>query len=313
MQSSGGGFLPALLCCCLLTCNQALAGEQQASASELIAKGAYLAHAAGCGVCHTAKEKTATPYAGGRALHTQFGTFFAPNITPDKSTGIGTWTEQDFVQALHRGTRPDGSQLYPVFPYTSYTRLSNTDAKALWAYLHSLPPVRQSNKPHKLKWYAPPRFAVWFWKKLYFDPGRFKPSPNKSMDWNRGAYLATAAGHCVECHTPRNLLGGLRQKLEYAGAANKPEDFVAPNITPDPQTGIADWSREDIAEYLHSGLTPDGDTAGNIMAEFIDKGFSHLRKQDLLAIAGFVKSLPPINHRTDHKKPAAKQARPAWD
>jgi len=313
MQSFGGGRLLALLCCWLLASTPAQAAEQQAASPELIARGAYLARAAGCAICHTNKDKQAQAYAGGRALHTEFGTFYAPNITPDKATGIGTWSERDFVQALHQGIRPDGSQLYPVFPYTSYTRLTNADARALWAYLQSLPPIHQANRPHRLRWFAPPRFSIWFWKMLYFKPGRYQPEPGKSKEWNRGAYLATAAGHCVECHSPRNLLGGLKDKLEYAGAENKPEDFVAPNITPDPQTGIADWSRGDIAEYLQSGLSPDGDTAGSIMAEFIDKGFSHLRKQDLLDIATFIKSLPPIKHRVGHKKPAAKQARPAWD
>jgi len=283
------------------------------AAADLISKGAYLARAAGCSVCHTATAKQARPYAGGRALHTVFGTFYAPNITPDKTTGIGRWSEEDFVRALRQGLRPDGSQLYPVFPYTSYTRLRDTDVRAIWAYLHSLSPVRQPDKAHVLKWYAPPRFAVWFWKKWYFNPGRFQPDPHKSKSWNRGAYLATAAGHCVECHTPRNLLGGLKSALKYAGSENKPEDFVAPNITPAAQTGIADWSRQDLVVYLQSGLTPDGDTAGSVMAEFIDDGMSHLRKQDLMDIAEFIKSLPPIEHRLGHKHKPAGQDKPAWD
>ena len=281
--------------------------------NSIVAKGQYIAQAAGCSICHTDRKHKGKPFAGGRPLHTPFGTFYSPNITPDKSTGIGNWTEQDFTRALHQGVRPDGSHFYPVFPYTSYTKLTDDDVHALWAYLGSLTPVQQRNKSHDLKWYAPPRFVVWFWKLLYFTPGRYKENPQHSASWNRGAYLATAASHCDECHTPRNILGAIKQNLLYAGADVKAENFVAPNITPASKTGIGDWDNDDLVTYLQTGLDPDGDTAGSIMAEFIDQGFSHLRKEDLQSIAEFISSLPPIEHSLRKKQKQAPRKKPEWE
>jgi mono/diheme cytochrome c family protein len=281
--------------------------------TEEVAKGEYIAHAAGCVVCHTDRKHKGKPFAGGRALHTPFGTFYAPNITPDKDTGIGNWSEQQFLNALRKGVQPNGDNLYPVFPYTAYTKLSNDDSRALWAYLRSLTPVQQPNKAHDLKWYAPPRPIVWFWKLLYFTPGRYKPDPQHSDSWNRGAYLATAAAHCGECHTPRNILGGKKTNLRYAGADNKEEDFFAPNITPAPKTGIGDWTIQDLVTYFQLGLDPDGDTAGNVMAEFIDNGLSHLRKADLQAIAAYITSLPAIEHSIGKKQEQPPHQKPEWE
>jgi len=310
-------FRSGLLCLlevyCLLLSPSILAAQNTQATPDIITKGKYLTQAAGCGVCHTDKDNHGKPYAGGRALHTEFGTFFAPNITPDKSSGIGDWSEHDFLNALREGERPDGSNLYPVFPYTSYTQLRDEDARAIWAYLRSLPPVQQANKPHHLKWYAPPRFMVWFWKILYFTPGRYRDNPQRSASWNRGAYLASAVSHCAECHTPRNILGGEKTNLRYAGADNNPEDFVAPNITPAPRTGIGDWNRDDLVTYLQSGLDPDGDTAGSVMAEFIDSGLSHLSKSDLRAIADYIHALPPREHALKKKAKHANTQKPEWD
>jgi mono/diheme cytochrome c family protein len=312
MMSIRGGLVCTVLVSGLLLSSVTFAAQNDKTAPDFIAKGKYLTEAAGCIVCHTDADHHGAAFAGGRALHTTFGTFYAPNITPDKRTGIGNWSEQDFQRALHDGIRPDGSNLYPVFPYTSYTQLRDEDVRAIWAYLRSLPPVQQPNKTNQLKWYAPPRFMVWFWKKLYFDPGRYRDNPQRSVSWNRGAYLVNAVAHCAECHTPRNILGAEKSDLRYAGANNIPEDFVAPNITPDANTGIGDWSRGDIVEYLQTGLDPDGDTAGNVMAEFIDSGLSHLSKNDLQAIAEYVKSLPSIEHSL-HKKSKQATQKPEWD
>lgn len=289
------------------------AADNDKTAPALLVKGEYLTQAAGCIVCHTDHANHGIPFAGGRALHTTFGTFYAPNITQDKATGIGNWSEQDFLHALREGVRPDGSNLYPVFPYTSYTQLRDEDARAIWTYLRSLPPVHQVNKANLLKWYTPPRFMVWFWKKMYFHPGRFHENAKRSASWNRGAYLANAVAHCAECHTPRNVLGAEKQHLRYAGANNVPEDFVAPNITPAVDTGISDWSNGDIVEYLQTGLTPDGDTAGSVMAELIDTGFSHLRKTDLETIAEYIKSLPPIEHSLQKKSKQTNTNKPEWE
>lgn len=287
--------------------------NNQTPDKALIDKGKYIAEAAGCINCHTDFDHKGKPFAGGLPLHTPFGTFFSPNITPDKKTGIGQWTEKQFLRALRQGVDDEGENLYPVFPYTSYTRLTDDDSKALWAYLRSLPPVEQTNKAHDLKWYTPPRLFVRFWKWLYFKPGRYQPNPHKSASWNRGAYLSMAASHCGECHTPRNILGGKEQSLRYAGTVNKEENFVAPNITPASNTGISDWSVSDMVTYLSMGMDPEGDFAGSVMAEFIDNGFSKLRKEDLQDIGEYVLSLPPIEHSLRKKESEAPSEKPSWD
>ena len=312
------GHLAAVVLGCLVaganvSASDAMLTAPSVTAQGRVAQGEYIARAAGCSICHTDRKHKGKPFAGGRALRTPFGIFYAPNITPDNTTGIGTWTEQDFVRALRKGLRPDGANLYPVFPYTSYTRLSDDDARALWAYLRSLAPVRQVNKAHELKWYAPPRLLVWFWKQLYFTPGRYQANPQRSASWNRGAYLATAAAHCGECHTPRNILGGKKSDLRYAGAENKEEDFFAPNITPAGNTGIGNWSIKDLVTYFQLGLDPDGDTAGSVMAEFIDDGLSHLRKEDLQAIAEYIKTLPAIEHSLKKKNTQAPRKKEEWE
>lgn len=298
---------------CTLLPVSAAWSAQVATAPDMIAKGKYLSLAAGCDICHTESDHHGAPFAGGRALHTQFGTFYTPNITPDKATGIGNWTEQDFRHALRQGILPGGSNLYPVFPYTSYTKMRNADITALWDYLHTLPPVHKVDKPHDLKWFAPPRFMVWFWKKLYFYPGRFKDNPKRSASWNRGAYLVNAVSHCAECHTPRNMLGGEKLSLRFAGSKNVPEKFLAPNITADPSTGIGNWSIGDIVEYLKTGLDPNGDVAGSVMADFITDGFSHMRDSDLKDIATYIKSLPPIKHSMRKKPKKHQQPNAPWD
>lgn len=280
---------------------------------SLVEKGEYIARAADCITCHTDRKQKGKPFAGGRPLKTVYGTFYTPNITPDIDTGIGNWSERDFNRALREGLRPDGTQLYPVFPYTAYTKLTDDDIKALWAYLRSLSAVNQTNKTHELQWYAPPRFMVAVWKMMYFTPGRYQENTQKSAKWNRGSYLVEAAGHCSECHTPRNILGGIDSSLLFAGAQNKEEDFVAPNITPAKNTGISDWTVGDLVTYFRIGLTPDGDSAGNIMADVIDDGLSHLRKEDLQAIAEFVHTLPPIEHAMSRVREKSEQNKPEWE
>ena len=278
--------------------------------APLVLQGEYVYRAAGCFGCHTDHKHHGKPLAGGRALVTPFGTFYTPNITPDAQTGIGKWSEQDFIRALREGLDHSGEQLYPAFPYPAYTQLSDQDIRALWAYLRSRAPVRQANKAHDLKWFAPPRPLIRLWKALYFTPGAYQPDARKSATWNRGAYLAQAAAHCGECHTPRNALGGSDTNLRYAGTRKGPDNSVVPNITPDNKTGIGKWSARDLADYLESGLMPDGDTAGALMAEVIDDGLHYLRKDDLAAIAEYVTSLPAIEHavrKADRKKTAPKK------
>ena len=275
----------------------------------LVKQGEYVYRAAGCYGCHTDEKHAGKPLAGGHALATPFGSFYTPNITPDPETGIGRWSEQDFFRALREGLSPTGDHYYPSFPYPSYTKLTDEDLRALWAYLKAQPPVKQANRKHDLKWFARARSFVGSWKGLYFTPGAYRPDATKSAVWNRGAYLAEAAAHCGECHTPRTALGGIQSGMHYAGTREGPDDSVVPNITPDKKTGIGRWRASELAEYLETGMTPDGDSAGDLMAEVIDNSLQYLRKEDLAAIAEYVLSLPPVEHsvRKTGKKPVKKE------
>jgi len=284
------------------------AGQTQEQFSRLVKQGEYIYRAAGCYGCHTDTKQHGQPLAGGHALVTPFGTFYTPNITSDPETGIGRWSEQDFQRALREGRNPAGDNYYPSFPYPSYTKLTDDDLHALWTYLKIQPPVQQANRKHKLKWFARSRSFVGTWKGLYFTSGAYRPDAEKSVTWNRGAYLAEAAAHCGECHTPRSALGGIQTELHYAGTRDGPDDSVVPNITPDKKTGIGGWRASELVTYLGTGLTPDGDSAGDLMAEVIDNGLHYLRKEDLAAIAEYVLSQPPVEHSVHKpKKPAKKE------
>ena len=248
-----------------------------------------------CFTCHTDEKSGGKPFAGGRALATPFGTFYSPNITPDRDTGIGRWSDAEFLRALKRGVRPDGADLFPVLPYTSYTHMSDADALAIKAYLFSLAPVRQQNKPHDVKPFAW-RFPVKFWKWLFFTPGDFVPDPKATAEVNRGAYLVTGLAHCGECHTPRNLAGAVRPSLALAGTLDGPEGERAPNITPDQTTGIGKWSADDLVTLLKTGTTPDFDNVQGTMGQTVRDGFKYLSDADLRAIAAYILSRSPIEH-----------------
>jgi len=270
--------------------------ETSANIEALRERGAYVLRASGCVTCHTDEENDGEFLAGGRALETPFGTFYTPNITFDREHGIGAWQAQDFFRALRHGVAPDESSYYPVFPYTTYTRMRREDAFALWAYLASVPTSARENTPHELVWYMRYRFVNRAWKWLFFEPGVFKPDEKRSQEWNRGAYLVTAMAHCGECHTPRTIFGNLDLDLAYAGAADGPEGEATPNITPDKDTGIGKWSRSELTYYLSEGMLPDGDFAGSLMADVIEDGLEYLTDEDLIAIAEYIMSLPPIEH-----------------
>lgn len=278
-------------------------------AATRISQGEYIYRATLCYGCHTDEKGGGRPLAGGRAMQTPFGTFYTPNITPDPETGIGRWSEQDFMRSMREGLDPQGNHYYPAFPYAAYTRLTDEDLRALWAFLRTQPAVARKNRAHDLKWFARARTFVGSWKALYFTPGAYAPDPSKSATWNRGAYLSIAAAHCGECHTPRSVLGGVKNELYYAGTRDGPDDSVVPNITPDRKTGIGRWRASELVTYFESGLMPDGDSAGDKMAEVIDNGLQYLRKEDLQAIAEYVLSLPPIEHavRKADTQPAAKK------
>ena len=260
-----------------------------AADSDLLAKGELVFHIGGCTNCHTAKGGQLL--AGGDPIVSPFGTFYAPNITPDPTTGIGGWSEADFIRAMHEGVSPQGSPYYPAFPYTSFTHISDDDLKALKAYLDSLPPVNLASKPHELWFPFNQRWGMRLWQWAFFQPGRFQPDPARDASWNRGAYLVTGPGHCAECHTPRTFYGVLEPAHAFAGATLGKEKV--PNITSDPTAGIGKWSASDIGTVLQLGMTPNGDFVGSDMAKVVNNGTSKLPDTDLEAIVTFVKSLPP--------------------
>ena len=272
-----------------------LAATGQANdAQSLLERGEYLLHAGGCITCHTAEEDDAERLAGGHAFDTEFGTFYSPNITPDVDTGIGAWTDQEFLDALHEGRRPGGGYYFPVFPYTAYTGMTRDDALALKAYLFSLEPVSRENRPHDLKWYIGTGPQAGIWRSLFFEAGRFVPDPAQSAEWNRGAYLVRHLGHCGECHSPRGRLGAVRSDRELAGNPTGPDGKKVPNITPDEEAGIGAWSTDEIVLFLQIGILPDGDFTGGSMSPVIDDNTSLLTEEDQLAIAAYLQSLPAL-------------------
>lgn len=252
-------------------------------------RGEYLSKAAGCLGCHTEEKKDAAAYAGGRALKTPFGTFYGPNITPDKQAGIGAWSEADFVRAMREGRRADGANLYPAFPYPSFTKMSDADLRDLWAYLRSLPASAKPSRPHELGFFFRWRFLITIWKWFFFTPGAFVADAATSALLNRGAYLVQALGHCGECHTPRNFLGASKQSQFLAGA--KTGEATAPNLTP---TRLKRYADDELKDLLRTAMTADGDVLAESMSEVVRNTTSQLTAPDLDAIVAYLRSLPPL-------------------
>jgi len=274
-----------------------LAGAQGEPQSPLLARGEYVMQISGCRHCHTAED--GEPFAGGRPLETPFGTFYTPNITADDSAGIGSWSEADFMRALRDGEGPNGLHFYPTFPYTSYTRMSDDDARALYAYLRAQPASGRADREHELAWYLQWRLAAQAWKWLFFTPGEFTPDDSRSAAWNRGAYIARALAHCGECHTPRNLFGAADDELAYAGNPDGPDGELVPNITPDPETGIGDWSRDSLDLFLRFGELPDGEYTAGSMDQVIS-GLNKLTDEDRAALIDYLRALPPIRNTVNN-------------
>lgn len=251
-------------------------------------KGQYIAAAAGCAGCHTESKAGSVPYAGGRALETPFGVFFGPNLTPDKETGLGNWTEADLKLALRHGQRRDGANYFPAFPYPSFTGMSDADIADLWAFLRTLPPTKRANRDHDLKFPFNLRVLVSGWKLLYFAPGQGGAAPSPSDAVARGAYLVRVLGHCGECHTPRNMLGGPKTDA-LLGGAKIPEGKV-PNITP---TRLKKWKDSDLREYFATGTAPSGDIALDPMTEVITNTTSKWTKEDVDAVIAYLRSVAP--------------------
>src|SRR5215203_4595360 len=246
--------------------------------------------AGGCASCHaTPEQDDKTRLGGGLGLKSPFGTFYAPNISPDAKDGIGQWSEANFVTAMVKGTLPAGKHLYPALPYASYQRMKLEDVRDLFAYLKTLPAVQGQSKPHDVPFPFNIRRTLGGWKFLFLDGKPFQPDASKSAAWNRGAYLVNGPGHCAECHSPRNFLGGIVESQRFAGGPAPGGDGWIPNIT---QQALRDWSEKDIAEMLESGITPDDKVSGE-MAEVV-RNTSQLSAEDRAAMATYIKSLPPV-------------------
>jgi mono/diheme cytochrome c family protein len=258
--------------------------------ASLVERGEYLAKAADCMVCHTSQG--GKEYAGGLAIRLPFGTLYTTNITPDKETGIGNYSDQDFLNAVHRGIRRDGARLYPAMPYTSYTYMSDADALAIKAYLFSLPPVHAPTPANTLAFPFNQRWGMMFWSALFNPDTRFAPDTSKSPEWNRGAYLSEALAHCGECHTPRNLAFAVNNRQKFAGAVTA--GWRAFNITSDKTTGVGGWRDDDLTAYLSIGHAPGHGTASGPMGEAVDHGLSQLVPEDIRAIVAYLRSVPPV-------------------
>ncbi len=252
------------------------------------ADGEYLFRAAGCLACHT--QENGAALAGGRAFDTPYGTFYSPNITPDPETGIGRWSRAQFVAALRHGTAPDGSAYYPVFPYTSYRLMSETDAGAIFDYLKTLPATRQANRDHELPWWLA-RWMMKLWQWWVLDE---PPAPPADSQLSRGHYLVNALGHCGECHTPRKLAGLMDHTRFLSGTSDGPEGEKIPNITPHRDHGIGKWDADDLEYFLETGELPDGDYTGSLMAEVVDNTTGRLNTSDRRAMARYLLSLPAL-------------------
>jgi len=276
--------------------------------TDQIKRGEYLAKAADCIACHTVDP--AKPFAGGYPLATPFGTIYGPNITPDKETGIGNWSDEEFIRALHNGIGKNGEHLYPAFPYASFTKLSRDDVLAIKAYLFSLPPIQQQTPANKLPFPLNQRWILAGWNLFNFKPGEWQADPAKSAEWNRGMYLVEGLAHCQECHTPRNVTMGVDHKRAFGGA--QLSGWTAFNITPDPVSGVGGWKDEELTQYLKSGLVPGKASAAGGMAEAIEHSLQYLSDADLKAIVTYVRSVPAINDAAD-KKPRYAWGQPADD
>ena len=275
----------------------------------LVQRGKYLVEAGDCVVCHT--RDGGTPFAGGRAINTPFGKLYSANLTPDIETGIGQYSSAQFYRALHRGIARGGRHLYPAFPYTELTRGTPADVRAIRSYLFSLPPVRAPKPKNKLIFPAKYRALLAGWNLLFFAPGTFRPHPDKSPQWNRGAYLVEGLAHCGGCHTPRNLAGAEISSDAMAGARlaelgeGRVQVWYASDLRSDLHGGLRDWSTDEIVRLLKTGRTDHHGAAIGVMAEVVAHSTQHLSDADLVAIAVYLKSLPPSPHRAAPVAPAA--------
>ncbi len=265
-----------------------------------IARGRYLVTAGDCTACHTAHG--GEPFAGGRPVETPFGVIYSPNLTPDRDTGIGNWNDDDFYTALHEGVGPDGTRLYPAFPYPYFTQIARADADAMHAFLATLEPVKYTRPANGLRWPFNQRVLLRAWNWLYLDKGTYQPNAEKSDEWNRGAYLVQGLEHCGACHTPTNFAGAPKKARLLQGG--QLQDWFAPNLTNEMRFGIGDWEIDDVVEYLQAGRNRFSGATG-LMAEVVANSTSKLELADLRAIAVYLEDMPiGDHHRASVKAPA---------
>lgn len=279
----------------------ALAGADE------ISRGRYLTDAADCAACHTAHG--GRPFAGGRAFALPFGTLYTPNITPDTRTGIGAWSDADFLRAMHKGISKDGSRLYPAFPYASYALMTEADVHAIRRYLATVPAIRQQNTPNTFSFPYNQRWLMSFWYAFFVPKKPFEPVVERSAAWNRGAYLVEGAAHCGECHTPRTLAQAMDTRRKFAGGVA--EGWNAYNITTNGQSGIGGWSREQLIAYLKTGYAKGHGVASGPMAEAVEMSFSRLADSDLAAMADYLATVPSHSSSISPSIAAAPPARPS--
>jgi mono/diheme cytochrome c family protein len=290
-----------------------LSAQISPDTQELVRRGAYCAHAGDCIGCHTAQK--GEPFAGGAPFTISVGKVYSTNITPDLETGIGRYNMKDFVKVMRQGVAKDGHNLYPAMPYTSYVKVSQEDLSALYAYfMMGIQPVHSPNRPAQLKWPLGVRSFMAIWNALYLKKGEYAANANKSVSWNQGAYLVQGLCHCGDCHTPRGIAGQVKATSEQ-----DPEQFLAGAIIDnwytsplngEAETGLLAWSKDEVVEYLKSGRTGRVAAAG-VMAGVVAKSTQYLTDIDLMAIAEYLKSLPPPNNKRQRNADSAMQANAA--
>jgi mono/diheme cytochrome c family protein len=283
-------ILAIMILCTAFAAGQARAQTSAApqASADTIARGKALTEAADCGGCHTADPSK--PFAGGKRIQTPFGGIYSLNLTPDRDTGLGAWSDEDFYRALHKGVARDGSNYYPAFPYPNFTRLTRQDVLAIRAYLATLTPVSNRPPPPHLRWPLNYRVLMRGWNWLFFKPGILMPDQQKSTEWNRGRYLVEGPAHCGACHTPKNIFGADRRGQEAHGGGLV-QGWFAPRLDEAPRSGLKSWSVDDIVEYLQSGRNGRSQADG-LMAEVVVGSTSKMSDADVRAMAIYLKALP---------------------
>lgn len=289
---------------------QAADGAGPATANQ-VKRGEYLARAGDCIACHTAPK--GQPFGGGLEMRTSFGTFYSPNISSDKTHGIGSWSADDFFKMMRTGRRPDGAYLYPVMPFPAYTKVTRADSDAIFAYLLSTKPVARPSRPHDLRAPFNRRELMLGWRTLFFKEGEYQADPSKSAEWNRGAYLVEGLGHCATCHTPMNALGGASTSKPFEGNLIPMQNWYAPSLTSNREAGLGDWSLKDIMDFLQTGVSQRGAVYGP-MSEVVKNSLQYMNDEDTRAMAVYLKSLPNEANAKPAPRPnftAAEQRRAA--